>query len=202
MGWLEWTGWGGISGLVSLLALAAALAVTYIEVRAWWLSPRNVDVAAVISLVEQQPAADQLKFSFRVVGPRTLHEVKVRRVGGNSGPEQLGETIAVFETRDGTFERTTWWAAGAPPVYFIVTWYDQNRSGPRIRALRFAWGVRDAKIEEWKTFRWPFFRKHSGRWIPEESRTIRGMKGIFIPSDETPSEFHRPHQETTPADPT
>jgi|GEM_PF-5926539 len=117
MNWLEWVGWGGISGVVSLVALVAALLVTYIEARAWWLSPRGVDVAVSVRPVGERADAEQLTFSVRVIGVRTLHEVSIRRIGGNGGTEKLGETEGVLEARNGAIERSTWKLKGSSSIY-------------------------------------------------------------------------------------
>lgn len=192
MQWLEWVGWGGISGVISLVALAVALLVGYIEVRAWFLSPRADDVAVRISVVgHREDGAREVVFGARVIGGRTLYEVSVRRTGGGGGVEILGDNVPVLEARDGEMTRETVLASGErDTLFFIVSWHDRTRLGSRIKGIRFALGAEP--LQRWKLYRWPFWpRTNDGRWVRDRGRTSRGMRGVFSPADESPKSERR-----------
>lgn len=181
--WLKWEGWDGVSGVLALIALIVALIVTYVELRAWYLAPDEVDLDIRISR-DSAPSTERgqitLRYSFRVTGTNTLYDIQALRNGGSAGAEKLGEWAAL-DVRDGFVESTTSVPESQKPYYFITTWRKKTRLGRRAEATRFAW-FNDSPMERWRRYRWPFWpRKTAGRWVKEKPKRVRGLRGMYVP---------------------
>lgn len=183
--WLEWSGWDGISGLVALLALAVAAAVTFIELRAWYLNPRHPQFSMEVSRDLSRTSADArigTSVRMRISGPSVIYDMNVYRDGGDEGAVLLLDR-PVLRAEDGFIEAETTSVAEHTARYeIVVTWMESTRLGPRSGGARLWWSNHDGGLERWRRYRWPFWpRKASGRWVPDSLKGPRQSKGFFVP---------------------